>query len=239
MSQPLLIKLARRDELSDEERHAIEAAIAKIETVVAGHELVAEGARLNYSILLIEGLCARCKIMRDGTRQIASLHIDGDFIDLHSFVLKVMDHTIVALTQCRIAIVPHERLKLITERYPHLTRLLWLNTVIDAAIHREWLVSVGRRTVQASLAHLLCEMYLRLQAVGKVAGWSFALPVTQADLGDMLGLSVVHVNRNVKKLRETGFITWEGSRITIRNWDRLTELAEFDPTYLNLQVEAR
>ncbi|TWH01317.1 CRP-like cAMP-binding protein [Mesorhizobium sp. J18] len=239
MSQPLLIKLARRDELSDEERQAVEAAIAKIDMVAAGRELVAEGARLNHSILLIEGFTARCKILRDGTRQIASLHIDGDFIDLHSFVLKVMDHTIVALTQCRIAIVPHERLKLITERYPHLTRLLWLNTVIDAAIHREWLVSVGRRSAQASLAHLLCEMYLRLHAVGKVTEWSFVLPVTQADLGDMLGLSIVHVNRNVKKLRETGFIVWEGSRVTIRDWDRLSELAEFDPTYLSLNVEAR
>jgi CRP-like cAMP-binding protein len=161
----------------------------------------------------------------------------GDFVDLHSFLLGKMDHGVVALTPCRVGVVPHEELRAITERYPHLTRLLWLSTLIDGAIHREWLVAMGRRSALGHTAHLICELFLRLQAVGQVDGTTMQLPITQAELGDTLGISTVHVNRVVQELRNQGLITWRGEKLTIDDWDALRNAAEFDPTYLHLNAK--
>ena len=109
----------------------------------------------------------------------------GDLVDLHSFLLKVMDHGVVTLTPCQIARVPHSALRRISEQHAHLTRLLWLDTLIDAAIHRQWIVGMGRRSGLGRFAHLLCEMCLRLESVGQVQDGGFLLPLTQHELGDV------------------------------------------------------
>ncbi|RZJ81070.1 MAG: Crp/Fnr family transcriptional regulator, partial [Brevundimonas sp.] len=168
---------------------------------------------------------------------ITELNLTGDFIDLHSLLMKHMDHGIVALTDCVIAHASHADLKRLTGDFPHLARLLWLDTVIDAAIHRQWLVAMGRRSALGHLSHLLCELYLRLEVVGQTDGYVFELPLSQAVLGDALGLSTVHVNRLIGELRGERVITWSGPRVEILRWDRLVEIAEFDPTYLRLQSE--
>ena len=139
-----------------------------------------------------------------------AIHVVGDFVDLHSFVLKTMDHSVGALTRCRVALVPHEFLQGVTERLPHLTRLLWLDTLVDAATHREWIVGMGRRSALEQLAHLICELYVRLEVLGQVDGATFDLPLTQTDLGDALGLSLVHINRTVRELREAGLLIVAG-----------------------------
>jgi CRP-like cAMP-binding protein len=235
----LIRKLERRDVLLDEERQVLEGAVTRVKEARMDEDLVRDGERPSESTLLLEGFAARYKLLQNGRRQITALHIPGDFIDLHSFLLKKMDHSVVALTPCRICLVPHSTLREITETHLHLGRLLWLSTLIDAAIHREWLVAMGRRPALNQIAHLVCELFLRLQVVGLTQDMSFELPLTQAELGDVLGLSTVHVNRVIKQLRADGLVTWSEQRIVIEDWTRLQEVAEFDPTFLNLDNEPR
>lgn len=230
----LIHKLEQRDTLSDEERQALQGAVARFKEVRADEDIVREGDRPSESTLLLEGFTARYKLLSNGKRQITALHVPGDFVDLHSFLLKKMDHGVVALTPCRVGLFPHANLREITEKHPHLGRLLWLSTLIDGAIHREWLVAMGRRPALNQMAHILCELFVRLQAVGLTQDKSFTLPLTQAELGDALGLSTVHVNRVVQELRGAGLITWRGETLTIEDWPRLEEVAEFDPTFLHL-----
>ena len=140
---------------------------------------------------------------------------------------------------CRIATVPHHRLRTVTERYPHLTRLLWLDTLIDAAIHREWIAGLGRRSAVSRLAHLFCELLLRCDAVGLAKGLAYDLPLTQIIVADVLGLSTVHVNRSLQELRQLRLVRFEGGLLEILDWQRLTVVADFDPSYLNLRSEPR
>jgi CRP-like cAMP-binding protein len=235
----LIRKLEERDRLSEEEKQVLAAALGPSKTVSADTDMVREGDRPSESTLLVEGFAARYKVLQSGKRQITAIHVPGDFVDLHGFLLKKMDHAIAALTPCTVATVPHETLRRITERHPHLARLLWLSTLIDSAIHREWLVAMGRRSAKEHMAHLFCELYLRLQLVGLTKDNSYEMPITQAELGDTLGISTVHVNRVVQELRAEGLITWRGNRLAVDDWDRLRQVAEFTPTYLSLFNERR
>ncbi|HZH50729.1 MAG TPA: Crp/Fnr family transcriptional regulator [Microvirga sp.] len=237
--EALVRKLAQRDELSHEEKRILRDIIVRIKEYRADEDMIREGDRPTESTLLLEGFAARYKGLANGKRQITALHVPGDFVDLHSFLLKTMDHGIVALTPCRAGAVPHEALREISERHPHLARLLWLNTLVDGAIHREWIVAMGRRPAPGQMAHLFCELFLRLQAVGLTEDHSFRLPLTQAELGDTLGLSTVHVNRVLQELRADGLISWRGDTVEIEDWDGLVRVAEFDPAFLNLQNEPR
>ena len=233
----LVEKLSLRDRISPDEIGALQKALEPPKTVAAGSDIVREHTRPLHSTLLISGFSARYSTLEDGARQITEINVSGDFIDLHSLLMKQMDHGVVALTDCVIAEAPHSGLIDITERHPHLGRLLWLDTIIDAAIHRQWLVAMGRRSGLGHMAHLVCELYLRLQAVGQTGDLTFELPLTQTTLGDALGLSTVHVSRLISELRSEGVVAWSGGRIDILDWRRLAEIAEFDPTYLRLQCE--
>ena len=150
-----------------------------------------------------------------------------------------MDHSIATLTPCRIAIVPHQALREITEAHPHLTRLLWLNTLIDGAISRRWLLNVGHRQARERMAHLICELFTRLQTAGLTEAGTCHVPITQVELGSALGLSTVHTNRVLQELRRDELITWWGPSLTIEDWARLCRVAEFDPTYLDLEHAPR
>lgn len=235
----LIRKLEQRDRLDADEKRILRNMVVRIKEFRADEDMVREGARPTDSTLLLEGFAARYKDLPNGKRQITALHVPGDFVDLHSFLLKTMDHGIMALSGCKTGAVPHETLREISERHPHLTRLLWLNTLLDGAIHREWLVAMGRRAALGQMAHLFCELFLRLQAVGLTEDRSFRLPLTQAELGDTLGLSTVHVNRVLQELRASRLVSWRGATVTIEDWDGLARVAEFDPAFLNLQNEPR
>ena len=191
------------------------------------------------SRLLAKGYVARAKLVPDGGRQITAIHLPGDFVDLHSFLLKRLEHGVAALTPVRTALVPHAALKKITEDYPHLARMLWFSTLLDAAIHREMILSVGRRTAIARISHLLCELAVRLEIVGMAGGGAFKLPLTQADLADATGLTSVHVNRMLKKLRDDELLTFRNGEVTIHDWDGLQKVAEFSPSYLFLERQPR
>lgn len=236
---PLLMKLRARDGLAEAEAEVLRAAVTSVETLPAGTRLVTAGETLERSILLVEGVIARFKDLAEGQRQITDLHVPGDFVDLHGFLLKRLEHHVGTLTPARIAIVPHAALKEITERQPHLARLLWLSTLIDGAVQRERLLSVGRRSAVGRIAHLICELHLRQAVVGQVEGTSFKLPVTQLDLADATGLTSVHVNRMLRQLRDERLVTFRSGVIEIHDLARLEQLAEFDPSYLFLRSEPR
>jgi CRP-like cAMP-binding protein len=237
MPNALVEKLARRDTIDAVEEAALTQVLGPPLRVAAGRDIVSEHVRVEQSTLILSGFTARYTTLANGRRQITEINITGDFIDLHSLLMKQMDHGIVALTDCVIAHASHADLRKLVDRHGHLTRLLWLDTVIDAAIHRQWLVAMGRRSALGHLCHLLCELYLRLEVVGQARDHAFDLPLSQAILGDALGLSTVHVNRLIGELRGQGAISWTGARVTLLDWDRLVEIAEFDPTYLRLHRE--
>jgi CRP-like cAMP-binding protein len=235
----LIRKLEQFDRLSKAEREILEQATVRQRAVAKGEDLVRQGDRPSESLFLITGFAARYNLLRKGKRQITAVHVPGDFVDLHSFLVKRMDHGVMAITPCTLGVVPHEALRVISETQPHLTRLLGLNIAVDAAIHRQWIVSIGRQSALEHAAHLFCEMFLRLQAVGLTEDYSFQFPLTQAELGDTLGLSTVHVNRVIQELRKGGLITWRGETVIIEDWLRLQQIAEFDPTFLSFAVEPR
>ncbi|WP_417308350.1 Crp/Fnr family transcriptional regulator [Devosia sp.] len=231
----LMRKLALRDDMSPSERHALAAEAGDVEVRDAGTDLVTEGDRPSHSTLIVDGFSCRYRMLRDGERQITAIHVPGDFVDLHSFPMKVMDHSVGVLTTCRIVRFPHEGLDRITRQFPHMTRLLWLMTLLDGAISREWIVAMGRRSAQDRMAHLLCELNTRLEVVGLSQNNTFQLPLTQTHFADMLGLSLVHMNRVVQQLRADDLVSWQNQTLKILDWQRLTDIAEFDPTYLHLE----
>ncbi len=239
MFDKLIGSLERRDTLTAEERGIIQRLPYRIRSFTGGEELVKEASRPNESCLVLQGYAARAQFLPDGRRQLSAIHIAGDFVDLHCFLLKTMDHSVVAIRDCTAAFVPHPSILEAMIASPHLGRLFWLSTVIDAAIQRAWNTGLGRRTPAEHIAHLLCELNERLKAVGLAEGGSFEFPPTQADIADMVGLSVVHVNRTVQELRTKGLVAWNGGLVTIPDLPRLQEFAEFDPTYLNLVKEPR
>jgi CRP-like cAMP-binding protein len=234
-----LMKLRARDEIGAEEEAAIRAAVAERRDYAADQRVVRAREPLDVCTILLSGIACRYKDLRDGGRQISELHVAGDFTDLHSFTLKYLDHEVLALTPCSFAVVPHARLHEITERFPHLTRVYWFSTNIDAAIHREWELSLGRRSAFARIAHLFCELHVRLEIVGLAEPDGYDLPLTQTDLAECLGLTSVHVNRMLKELREAGLVDFSDRRVRVHDRAALAAAAEFDPAYLYLERRPR
>jgi CRP-like cAMP-binding protein len=202
-------------------------------------DLVCAHDRPARSTLVLKGWAARYIDLPDGRRQIVALHLPGDFVDLHSFPLHMMDHSVLALTPCLVAYAPHERLRSLTEQYPHLTRILWLSTLIDGAIMRQWLLSLGQRSAIECLANLLCELQLRLEIIDEVKSSGLVVPLTQTELGQTLGISAIHANRVVQQLRRSGLVSWRGFNVELLDEAGLRKLADFDPTYLHLEGERR
>lgn len=235
----LLIRaLERRDTLSEREREALASGIAEVRVYAPGNTLTRAGVATEYSTLLLDGLLGRVFHMSEGKRQIVALHVPGDFVDLHSLLLKRLDHDVVALSEVRVALMPHTILRKLTETEPHLARMLWLLTVIDAAIHREWIGRLGH-SAAVRIAHLLCELQTRFAAVDLAGAEGFALDLTQADLGDMTGLTPVHVNRTLRKLREANLAIVRDGYVSIPDLRRLQEFAGFDRTYLYMEQRPR
>ena len=239
MIDSLILNLEHRDHMTDDEKAHLRKLVTLERHFARGEDIVQERSRPKYSTLMLEGFSARYKLTQSGSRQITALHLPGDFVDLHAFPLRLMDHGIMAMSPCRVALVDHGYLTAITEGMPHLTRLFWLQTLIDGAMQRERIVAMGRKSAKSHLAHLFCELFVRLKVVKLTDGYSFNLPLTQQELSDVLGLSIVHLNKTLQTLRRDKVLTFEGEVVTILEWDRLSEIAEFDPTYLSLQIEPR
>jgi CRP-like cAMP-binding protein len=230
-----LKKLRRRTELSSEEERAIRDCVSETRKAPADQLLVRAGQELSSSLLLLDGWLARSKDLPSGERQVTELHVAGDFADLHGFTLKRLDHDITTVSECILAVVPHDRFSELAARHPRLARIYWMLTNVDAAITRELSLSLGQRSAISRMAHLFCELHARLDVVGRARADGFELPLTQRELAECLGLTVVHVNRTIQELRRRGLIELENRQLTIRDRRGLGGLAEFDPSYLYLE----
>lgn len=234
MIDAFLRKLAARSPLGPADLDVLAGLPAGDLRVGSRDLVVQEGERVSRSLLVIDGFAARFKMLPDGNRQIVSLHVAGDIVDLHTAFLRVADHSVAAFGPARIAFVPHDALLATIETSPAIMRAMWHDMVVDAAITREWLLNVGRRDAYARMAHLFCELALRLKVVGLCQGGHFQLPLTQGELADTTGLTPVHVNRTLQRLRADRLITTRGTELWIEDWDRLAAAGGFDPSYLYL-----
>ena len=234
----LIRKLETLFALSEEERNAVLALPILVETVPADNDIACEGDRPSRCCLLVEGVAATYKMTEGGTRQTMAFHVPGDVPDLQSLHLEVLDMSLGALTECKIGYIRHQALNDLCESHYRLSKAFWRETLIQAAVFREWVLNVGRRDAYSALAHLLCEFVTRMRVVGLADGNRCEFPQTQSELGDALGISTVHVNRTLMELRGAGLITLKGGVLTVLDWERLKGAGEFDPTYLHLRQEA-
>ena len=235
---PLIRKLESVASLSAEEKAAVLDLPVTVRQMRADHDIVRERDRPTQSCLVLDGWLCRYKILESGARQIFSFHIGGDIPDLQSLHLRTMDHNLGTLVQSTVAFIQHESVKNLAKDFPHICNVLWRDTLIDAAIFREWMVGMGRRDAPSRIAHVLCELFIKLQAVGLTKDYSCHFPITQSVIGDALGLSTVHVNRSLMELRGKGLIKLEKQVLTILKWEELRGEGGFDPLYLHLESMA-
>jgi CRP-like cAMP-binding protein len=232
MIAPLLLKLDDLILLSDEEKRALIEAEAVVRQIDPRTDIVVEGEPRESVHLVIEGFACRYTLLPDGRRQIVSCLLPGDLCDARMFLLDRVDHSIGTLARSTIAIWPRQTMLRLAETHPGIMRAFWWSTFIEESVTREWLVNVGQRTALERLSHLICEIYCRLQIVEKTRGASFELPITQAELADTLGLSVVHVNRTLQELRRDHLVALTGKVLTILDFEMLKAIAMFNPRYL-------
>lgn len=224
----------RGSQMSEIERAALEATLGPSKTFEARKQLVQQGALVSNSILLIDGFMCRYMDDRNGHRQLVALHIPGDFVDLHGYPLKKLDHDVATITKVTVAFAAHDKLTEATNEHPHLTRMLWFSTLLEAAMHREWIFRLGRLDALGRIAHFLAETNQRLMAVGLSDGQVFRLPMTQTDIAEACGLTNIHANRMIGELRRREIADFSSQTVRIANIERLHEVAEFDPQYLYL-----
>ncbi len=231
----LITKLETIAVLSAPAKAALGALPLRLAQFEENADIVRQGDRPHECGLIVEGFVCRYKLLGEGQRQIMSFHIPGDIPDLLSLHLRVMDHSLAALTPVVAGFIPHAAVHELVMAVPEVAAVFWRDTLIDSAVFREWLAGVGRRSAHQRIAHVICEVYVRLRSVGLADGESFQLPVTQVELADSLGLSAVHVNRVLQDLRREGLIDYRGRFVVIGDWPGLKARGDFDPDYLHLR----
>lgn len=226
-------------EIDEQDEAALGGLPFRTRDVPENRDVVREGDQPTECCLVLEGLIARYKLVADGRRQILSFHFPGDLPDMQSLTLESMDHSLTALTPVRMAFIPHDAVRQIMGSHRRIRHALIKYTLVDASIYREWIANVGRRTALERVAHIICECYVRMRALGLVSEDEFELPLTQSELGDATGISNVHVNRTLQELRRMNLISISGNRHKILDWPLLQETADFNPDYLHLQPQYR
>lgn len=232
---PIFRKLEYWGPLSPSDRGALLDLPHTTRTIEPRHHIVREGDIATHTCVIRSGSAFRHKILGNGGRQILSIHMRGDFIDLQNSLLGVADHGVQTLTTAEVAFIPREAiLKLAFDR-PAIGMALWKDTLVDGSIFREWIANVGRRDARTRLAHLLCEFALRLEAAGEGELTRWELPMTQEQLGDCTGLTSVHINRTLKGLQRDALISRSSRSVIIEDWKRLAEAGDFQSGYLHLE----
>ena len=232
---PFLRTLEARSDVSNEEREAILALPFVPRQIRPNYDFVRQGELLSHSCFVLDGVVGSFKQDRDGNRQIVSIFINGDMVDLHSVVVPEAPSALQALTTTTILQVPHSALRQLARAYPNIGEAFWRHCVVDAGILMEWVVNVGRRDARKRMAHFFCELAVRSEGGTPSDGTVIPYPITQFQLSDILGLTAVHINRTLQGLRQSGLLeTAERSTQRILNWEGLARTGEFDSAYLHL-----
>lgn len=237
MSGPLSLlvrKLETHAVLDAEDRAALLALPHTCRTYEASSYLVREGDAPEQCAVLLTGFAYRQKLTGSGMRQIVSMHIPGEALDFQHLFLDVADHNVQTLTRADVATIPRNALRELARSRAGIGNAIFVNTLVEASIFREWILNIGRRDARSRLAHFLCEFAIRLDMQGLTGPEGYELPMSQEQLGDALGLTAVHVNRTIKTLESDGLITRNRRRISFPRWDALRELADFSTRYLHL-----
>ena len=233
---PLIAKLRRFVLLDASDVEAIDAIAAPVKLYPAGKTLFHEGRTPDHAYLFVEGMACRYKLLPSGQRQILGFLIPGDVCDVHFLTLNPPDHSVALLSDSQLVKIPTRRIQDFLVERPRIDRGLAMAALLDIAILREWLLNVGQRNALEKLAHFFCEMQIRLKAVGQVDDdGSFELPVNQSTLADTTGLTPVHVNRTLQRMRSDGLIRLSHRRLMILDFERLAARAGFDGDYLRIR----
>jgi CRP-like cAMP-binding protein len=237
---PLVRKLEQFVRLSSADRAFLtRAASERLRKFGPRVDIVREGERPKDVQLVVAGWACRYKQLEDGRRQVVSFFLPGDICDLNVFILREMDHSIGSITDVAIADLSRDFFEEISAGYPRIVTALWWESLVDAAIQREWTLNLGQRTALERMAHLLCEMFFRLRLAGLTNGDSCDFPLTQADLADASGLSKVHVNRTLQELRSANLIVLKGRTLVVPDLRRLMDAGLFNANYLHMEREGR
>jgi CRP-like cAMP-binding protein len=229
----LVRRLRISSAISEDDVGEIAALPITVKHYAAEQAVVSDGQTATECCLVAEGFCVRSKTIADGKRQILSIHIPGEIPDLMSLFLHVMDHDLLTLTPCTLGLISHDALRKLHQRRPNVAEIFWRDTLIDAAMFREWIVNVGQRPAPARLAHVMAELRERLKVIGRADGNSFEMPLTQEQIGEALGITAVHANRVIKQLRQEGIVELHRGRVTVLDEAKFQELADFDRRYLH------
>jgi CRP-like cAMP-binding protein len=235
----VIIKLQAYTRLSEVDRDALGELAADKHSSQPRRDLVREGEKPEHVRLIISGWACSYKDLPDGRRQIVGFFLPGDFCDLNVYILKQMDHSIGAITRVTYALIGPEAIERLTDERPRIARALWWHELVAASIQREWMLNVGQRSAYERLAHLLCELFVRLRSVGLTNGDTCDFPITQTDIADATGLTSVHVNRTLQELRRDGLIELANRQLTIPDLRKLMEAGMFNPNYLHLDGDGR
>lgn len=234
----LVQRLRQRLPLSVDDQRALLDLPVSTRNVAAGEYLIKQGESSRSCVLLTSGFAQGYRLVKDGGRQIIGLHLAGDFVDLHFSMVHRASHSVQLLTPGKVADIPTAMLAELMHSRPAVAEAIWLDSLADASVFREWIVSLGRRDARGKLAHLVCEVGVRQESAGIGGRTCVQLPMTQEQLADALGLTSVHVNRTLKRMEAEGLIRRERSRITVPDWQQLAQAAGFSPVYLQLTAAA-
>jgi CRP-like cAMP-binding protein len=220
-----------RHAMREREKEILENAIEEVAEFDRPHRILARGELANRSTMLVEGFIVRTIFEKD-RRYVVGIQVPGDFVDLHAYALKRLDHDVVTLGAAKVAFVSHDRIGHIHETEPHLSRLFWFSTLLDAAIHRQWTLKLEQLKASRRVAHRLSEIWKRLEMVGLARPNGFRSPLTQIDMADMCGTTAIHMNRALGDLRKADIAEFRRGTVIVRDRDRLHAHGDFDPAYL-------
>jgi CRP-like cAMP-binding protein len=228
-------KLSTRAELNEDDRRAVLALPYTRRVYHPATYVVREGEPPRKHCDFIEdGFAYRQKLTATGARQIVSIHLRGDFIDFQHLFLNIADHNVQALTELKVIGIDRTALQAIALERPAVGRAMWIDALIDSSIYREWVLNVGRRDARARVAHVLCEIFLRMKAAGYPSELGFAFPMTQEQLADVVGMTPVHVNRTLRSLIKDGIVHRDKRYISFKNWNAIADVGDFSALYLHL-----
>jgi CRP-like cAMP-binding protein len=235
IGETLAFHLSLIGELPDEDRRAVVNVEGEVRELARHKDIIRDGDRGTHTVIVLSGLLQRYTIGSEGKRQIHSFYLPTDSPCLETLYIDYMDNSLGAAVDSQVGLIPNEQIYQLIDERPEVRKLIFRETLVQAAVFREWLMRNSNMPAHAAMAHLFCEMFVRAKAAGLVIDNSFDLPITQETLSDAIGLTSVHVNRTLMLLRDAGAVEWRSGRLTVKDWEKLSATAAFDPHYLHLR----